>query len=144
MNVITERVEHRMFHIMLDKFGTFTMTIRGFSFDIFNIVYTMVSIDRCKHKAGYRLYHKTNAIAYLESWGLCPFTLIISIRIYQRIWIKLQEDIYGFDSRSNNHHYDTLASIYLSTSCDVTQVTAMAAFMYTCVLCTTEYGSWYF
>ena len=34
VNVITERVEHRMFHIMLDKFGTFTMTIRGFSFDI--------------------------------------------------------------------------------------------------------------
>ena len=106
---------------------------------IYNIVYTMVSIDRCKHKAGYCLYHKTNAIAYLESWGLCPFTLIISTPLS-----KLQEEKYGFDSRSNNHHYDTLASIYLSTSCDVTQVTAMAAFMYTCVLCTTEYGSWYF
>ena len=29
----------------------------------------MVSIDMCKHKAGYRLYHKTNAFADLESWG---------------------------------------------------------------------------
>ena len=35
MNVITERAEHRMFQIMLDKFGTFTMTIGGFSFDIY-------------------------------------------------------------------------------------------------------------
>ena len=70
MNVVTERAEHRMFHIMLDKFGSFI------------IVYTMVSIDMCKHKAGYRLYHKTNAIADLESWGLCPFTMIISIRLY--------------------------------------------------------------
>ena len=38
----------------------------------------MVSIDMCKQKAGYRLYHKTNAIADLESWGLCPFTMIFS------------------------------------------------------------------
>ena len=35
MNVVTERAEHRMFHIMLDKFGSFTMTIGGFSFDIY-------------------------------------------------------------------------------------------------------------
>ena len=35
VNVITERAEHRMFHIMLEKFGTFTMTIGGFSFDIY-------------------------------------------------------------------------------------------------------------
>ena len=35
MNVTNERAEHRMFHIMLDKFGTFTMTIGGFSFDIY-------------------------------------------------------------------------------------------------------------
>ena len=35
VNVITERAEHRMFHTMLDKFGTFTMTIGGFSFDIY-------------------------------------------------------------------------------------------------------------
>ena len=69
-----------MFHIMLDKFGSFTMTIGGYITKC--IVYTMVSIDMCKHKAGYRLYHKTNAIADLESWGLCPFTMIISIRLY--------------------------------------------------------------
>ena len=80
MNVVTERAEHRMFHIMLDKFGSFTMTIGGYITKC--IVYTMVSIDMCKHKAGYRLYHKTNAIADLESWGLCPFTMIISIRLY--------------------------------------------------------------
>ena len=33
VNVATERAEHRLFHIILDKFGIFTMTIRGFSFD---------------------------------------------------------------------------------------------------------------
>ena len=45
----------------------------------------MVSIDMCKHKAGYRLYHKTNAFADLESWadGVVPFTMIIYIRLYQ-------------------------------------------------------------
>ena len=70
VNVVIERAEHRKFHIMLDTFSIFTMTIGGFSF-IYIIVYTMVSIDMCKHKAGYRLYHKTNAIfADLESWGL--------------------------------------------------------------------------
>ena len=36
VNVVTERAEHRMFHIMLDKFGIFTMTIGGFSFDIYH------------------------------------------------------------------------------------------------------------
>ena len=35
VNVVTERAEHRILHIMLDKFGIFTMTIGGFSFDIY-------------------------------------------------------------------------------------------------------------
>ena len=80
---------------------------------IYIIVYTIVSIDMCKHNAGYRLYHKTNAFADLESWGCALHNDYLHVYPpLSRIWIKLQEDIYGFDSRSNNRHYDTLASLY--------------------------------
>ena len=45
----------------------------------------MVSIDR--------LYHKTNAIADLESWG-CALSQWLFLSAFIKIWIKLQEDIY--------------------------------------------------